>query len=510
MKRLIVLILCLVPTVHQAMASDKSKALNHQGAELLKAGDYAGALKLFREAQKADPKDAAAYFLQGVVLNRTPRDLGKLIVNPAEAYQVLNKARELGSDNRDLGFEIGWSLLKLQRWGAAIEELEAYEMAHPGRAKTSEFLGRAHMELGRLDRADQLFDLTIQRDTNLEPTVRVFRMELERRRGNPDKAIAHLRSLLNESPNSPVSSALRDALGGLQLEDVTIAKPWRLTLTAAGGWNSNVVAVGDGVPLPTDISAKSSAFGHLSLDYAYDLFRSETDSLTVGYFFTADQYESGVNNFDLIDHYLYGTYYKKLDSKWTFGLRLSDQFSNIGGDSFRNQLGVRPSLFYRVNKDWAAEIAYTYYAADYMTPTTAVSDRDAGSHTVLGSLSWDIPKTKMRLQSGVFHTINNAQGADYDYDRFGYFVGVHMPFIEKFDLDFAWTRTRDDYDNFNSFSGFAVAREDDVDVLSARFTRALDSKTSLFFQLSLIDDDSNITVFDYNQHTLMGGLVFKF
>ena len=502
--------LCVAAAASFAEASEQSKALVREGTNKLKAGDLAEALKLFRAAEQADPKDADALFLQGVVLNRTPRDLKSILENPNEAYQKLSRARELGSQNRDLSFEIGWSLLKLQRWAGAIEELEAYEKAHPGRAKTSEFLGRAYMEMGELDRAEKLFNEAIRRDPQVKPTVGVYKMELERRRGNPDKAVEQLRTLLNDSPDSPVSAALRDALGGLQLDDVTVEKAWRLTLTVAGGYNSNVVAVGDSIPLPADISARSSAFGHVSVDFAYDLARSEKESMTVGYFFTANEYESGVNSFDLFDHYLYGTYYRKLDPKWTFGFRLSDQYSILGGDSFRNQVGLRPSLLHRLDESWTAEIAYNHSIDNYMTPTATVSDRDGSSHTVIGSLGWDIPDTKMRLQAGVFYTLNDAEGPDYDYDRFGYFTGVHMPLAEKFDLDFIWTRTQDDYDNLNSFSGFSVVRSDRVDVLSARLTRGLDDRTSLFLQANWIDDDSNVTVFDYTQHVFMGGLIFKF
>ena len=59
----------------------------------------------------------------------------------------------------------------------------------------------------------------------------------------------------------------------------------------SGGYNDNVIALGEGIPLPTDISTQSSGFGRFTVNGSYGWALTPKDTLTVGYGFQSDIYE---------------------------------------------------------------------------------------------------------------------------------------------------------------------------------------------------------------------------
>lgn len=107
-------------------ASPESRALVRQGAAELANRKFEEALRKFEAAVRADPADAQAVFFRGAALNRLGRH--------AEALPRLQEAAGLGSKHPDLPFELGWVLLGLGHWHAAIPHLERYEQSRPGRA----------------------------------------------------------------------------------------------------------------------------------------------------------------------------------------------------------------------------------------------------------------------------------------------------------------------------------------------------------------------------------------
>jgi tetratricopeptide (TPR) repeat protein len=169
------------------------------------------------------------------------------------AWGRLQQARALGVTHPEFAFELGWSLVNLQRWADAVTQLETYERAHPGRGQTSEFLGRAQLGLKQYDAAMASFDEALRRDPRLKPTVHFYQALLEQQRGNAEAARTHVQSILQESPNSPVARAVNSQLATLAILENPPApqgqsgKPWRISVSLGGGHNSNVIFLGSGI-----------------------------------------------------------------------------------------------------------------------------------------------------------------------------------------------------------------------------------------------------------------------
>lgn len=496
----VAVVACWVVLPADGAASLESREWIAKGVGDLTEQRYDEALKKFESASQADPTDAEAVFFQGVALNRLGRH--------GEALARLEKAKAMGVVHPDLGFETGWSLLRLRRWDEAVAALERYEQAHPGRGQTSEFLGRAYLALGEYDRAEAKLEEAIQRDPALKGTALFYLALVERARRDLPAAGRRLGDLLREAPESPIARRLGERLARV----APPPRPWRLAVSAGGGYNSNVIALGEGIALPVDISDEASPFSRFTVDAAYDWRLNSTDTLTAGYFFQADVY-SLVPSFDLLDNFFYADYRHAFSGDLGGALRVSNQFSLVGGDTFRNQFGLRPALGYRLT-DWAVtELAYSFFVSDYYFPIPPVLNRDGTTHTVALNNYVTIPGTQLQARLGYFHVWNRADGSDFDFESNGLLVGLSSPIVWEITGDVFYTGIFDRYDNPNSLAGptgFGFKRDDDVHRVTVQLSRPIGDWLQVYFRYDYTLNDSNINFYNYKQNVWSGGLVVEF
>jgi tetratricopeptide (TPR) repeat protein len=486
-----------------AAASPESRALVRQGLADLEARRYEEALRKFEAAERADPADArTVFFFQGAALNR----LGRF----RDALARLERAAAMRSPHPDLAFETGWALLRLGRWREAIAQLEGYEQHRPGRGQSSEFLGRAYLALGDLARAEALLEEALRRDPRLAPTVRLALADLETRRGRPEAARAQAERLLREAPDSPIARRLRDLR--LPVTPPPPPKPWQVGLSLSAGYNDNVIALGSDTPLPSDISQQGSEFVRLGLAAAYTWVPAAGQSLTAAYALQADLYPE-VSPANLLDQLWSLDYRRALGAQLAAALRVSDQFTLLDGEAFRNQVALRPALGYRLAPWSLAELHYTLSVSDYFVAVPDVQDRDGVAHQV--GLTWFalIPGTRLQVRAGAAYTRSEADGADFDAHSVALFVGLSHPLPWAITADLSYTHTFDRYDQPNSLAGpdgFAFKRRDDGNFLSLQLSRPLLPWLRAFVRYDYAYNASTIPFYEYHQHIGSGGLAADF
>lgn len=490
-----------------------------EGYSALQTGRYSEAAQRFQAAAQANPQDITAAFFSGVSLNR----LGQHEVALRYLERITGSTSATPNSNfpADLEFERGWALLGVKQWNEAIAALERYEKSSPGRGQTSEFLGRAYFGLAQWDKAETFLKQAVERDKRLEASATYYLAQIAAKRGESQQARALWTALMSGFPNSPLSRAARgsglktdglDDITGLLSAPEASSKPYEFSVRAGGGYNSNVIALGDGIPLPVDISRRSSSLLNFGFGAAYKKVPSPgnaADKATwrLGYDFAADMYPS-VQSANLQTHFLTFDYGKALKGRWSGGLRLADQFSFIGGSRFSNQVLLRPALAYRHNDRAATELAYSFANANYYFATTAVQDRDGTNHVLGLTHFW---RQKLwQFNAGVFQAVNRADGADFDFDGPGVVLGASRPLGKRNMANFVFSHTRERYDNPNSVTGFTTTRRDNRSALALQLTRSLNASTSLYAQYSFNKAASNIAVFDYKQHIISGGLNYRF
>jgi Flp pilus assembly protein TadD len=492
--------LALALCASSALASPESDALKRQGMQSLEAQKFQEAAEHFREAARADPRDAEAAFLQGAAANR----LGQF----SAAESLLRAAETAGYRSAELHFELGWTAMGSGRAQLCVERLERFEAASPGRGQTSEFLGRCYLALRQFDKAESMFARALERDPRLAPTVKLSMAVLEQARGKPEAARTHLEAV--ESADAPTGRALRD-LAGPPDPPTQPDKPLRLSASLSAGHNDNVIGLGNTIPLPTDISRKGANYARIALGAAYTHQLASRTSATVGYALLFDRYD-GLSASNLNDHYLYADVFHQMTNRAAFSLRASGEYTELGGAHFRNALALRPALSYRFGANAVTEIAYAFTDSDYIAPTAAVFNRDGATHGLSALHSFRLPGTGWGGAAGANIGRNNTEGSDFQSDSLGASATLRYTFANRIVAALGLSATWDDYRNPNSLagSGFSFAREDRQQVLSAQFTGPLADRFRWFVQAQDLRNHSNIAFYDYKQQVYSAGLAADF
>lgn len=490
------------PTIGLATASE----FLDQGAGYLINGEYENALRAFQTAAQESPNDPHPLFFQGVVLNR----LGY----PQQAFEQLQKSMVLGEDHSDLYFELGWSLEKLGRHQEAIAHFEKYELEHPGRGQTSEFWGRALYALEKYDQAAQKLKEALNRDPSLEKTVNFTLTLVEAHRNNPAGAVQHYLAVTDlGGDDDPFTRFLQP----LFVQKPT--KPWNISVSAAGGYNDNVLGLTSQEFLPTDISSQSSPLSRYSLAAQYQWAFTKKLSLFAQYNFLADVYED-IPSFNLLDHAFVAGGRYRFNKAFTGTFQLIDRYTLFGGDKFRNQIALRPAVSFRWSEWTVTELIPNFSTSNYFLSVPSPQNRDGQAYGVSVIQYFQIPQTEFSANVGWFFVKNSTKGSDFDSSSHGIQAGLQASPFGKLTGEVFYTRSFDRYDHPNSLVGNAFKRKDDIDSISVRASypileaagdwSPIEFSVTIFAQYNYLKINSNIDLLGFDQNTWLGGLITSF
>lgn len=494
------LALALVCATTLASASPESDALKQQGLRALAEGRFADAGAQFAAAMKADPRDAEAAYLHGAAANRQGRF--------AAALESLRKAEAAGYRDAELDFELGWAHMGQGQAQACVERLERFEAARPGRGQASEFLGRCHLALRQFDQAESRLNQALARDPRLAPTVNLALASVEQGRGRSAAARARLESAF--AADAPTGRALRD-LAGPPEPVVQPDQPLRLSLSFSAGHNSNVIGLGNTMPLPADIQRKGSMFTRLSAGASYTHQVEPQTSFTLGYAFLSDRYED-IPGANLLDHFIYADLFTQVTARAAFSLRVSSEFTTLGGSRFRDALGFRPAFSYRFGEHSVTEFAYSISDNDYRANVAPAFSRDGESQAWSVAHSFRLPGTNWSGAVGATYGRNRTEGGDFVSDSLGASGTLRYAFPNRIVGALGAGVSRDDYGNPNSLAGtgFAFARKDEQSNLSVQLAGPFAERMRWFVQAQSLRNTSNIAFYQYKQTSVTGGLAFDF
>ncbi|MGD0390183.1 MAG: tetratricopeptide repeat protein [Tepidisphaeraceae bacterium] len=465
--------------------STESVQLTRQGAEDLDSGLLDQGLSKMDAAVSADPTDGQAVFFTGVALNR----LGRY----AAALETFQKSADMGFLNPDFPFERGWALLGLGRWSEAVASLETYERAHPGRGQTSEFLGRAYLQLGRLDKARAEFEQALRRDPSLKPTVDFYMSALE---GGTNGGAAAKPYPVNSATPPPASAIDR----------------FHFRLSLDGGYNSNVFNLPDGTVVPSGTSRKGSSDLRVMPDLSYDLVSDPNNKLTIGDQFEGEfNQDGGAEKADVLDDALYVQAQHALSHEWAVSAKFYDDYTMIGDASFRNLVAARPAIAFRP-VDWAVtEASYIAQDSEYLFPSITNPLRRSGlAQTATITEYITVPGTSVQLRAGYFHEWNQARGSDFVFQSDAGFAGLSSPIIWGIVGDIGYTRLDDKYAHLNSFTAGVSPRRDYTDFATAQLSKEIAPHITLYVSYQYIGDASNIPFYKYNQSAVCAGATIAF
>ncbi len=112
-----------------------------------------------------------------------------------------------------------------------------------------------------------------------------------------------------------------------------------MNLSAGFGYNSDARSF-NSTSQELDLG-ENTMFGHLGVDAGYAVISTASNRLTLGYELQSDTDTRRQSHADLLDQYFYVEYGRALTRELWTSLRVSDDYTLIGGQNFRNEVAAR-------------------------------------------------------------------------------------------------------------------------------------------------------------------------
>lgn len=461
-------------------ASTESARLVASGRSSLAAQDNKGALRAFQKASALDPLDASAWFGIGVAQVRS----GSF----SEALAMFVVAESMGYRGNDLKLERAKARVQLYDYAGAAGDLRSYLKESPNSPQARLLLGKCLLALG--EPADAGSQLTKAEKLNpaYAGTVQAYRAKAEPVR-TP--------GLTGRSSSGKEKIVVEPQAGA--------KKPWWLSFSTSVGWNSNVLALGQGISLPEGQFRKSAAFVNLNLDTGISFKLTDSTSLSLGYYLDQSFYES-IPEANLMVNYWYATLTHRLDNRFSLLLTLGEELDAVGGAVFRNKLSVNPAIYARWNSWTSTLLGYSWSYSDFFFDLPEVYDRTGSTQRISLDQIFELPRFRSRLLVGYFHEFNLTTGSDFDYNADGIRVALDSELPWKIRARAAYEHVFYYYSNTNSLTGYSNRRNDGVDVVGVSLTRPVAGWLSVFAKYDLINNASNISYYSFDQHVVAAGL----
>jgi hypothetical protein len=334
-------------------------------------------------------------------------------------------------------------------------------------------------------------------------------------------------------------------------EDCGVYKPYsfKLSVSPMGGYNSNVILLGDGLPLPEGISRQDAGFFEIDGTATFDWKAPPVgtlvhDQVTASYEYTQDFYE-GISGYDLGQHLWTAKYIHLFDKHWSYKIEANDNYSTFDGHSYSNRVLLAPALDFNaanctkktcaeqcpigtLASELTTELRFSFATSDFFfAPSIPERNPDANNYGLelsetFSPKNYDVAKFKVSF----VHFWNDAEGSDYDYrkNRLQFSAETRFnncPTNRWFDLKATvkYFHDFDNYDHRNSHAGptgFAFKRQDGKNdfgtTLSFDVYKYCDgsSKFAVNAKYHYFRDNSNVAFFNYGQHIVQAGCTLTF
>ena len=190
---------------------------------------------------------------------------------------------------------------------------------------------------------------------------------------------------------------------------------------------------------------------------------------------------------------------------WRFPVEVNKDW--LDGESYRTSLITRPGLFVQFGKTYFGHFYGRLQRDDYDNFPDSEEDRSGdvfgGGILIAGQVN-----ARFQLHSYLEYNRYDTDGNYWQRDEIVAFVYGEIEFSPRWMAGLALRYQKDDYDNARPV--FAVRQKDHSKELYLNLTHKFNSKWRVRGQLSVIDHDSNIAIFDYTRNVYSISVIREF
>ncbi len=288
----------------------------------------------------------------------------------------------------------------------------------------------------------------------------------------------------------------------------SVEKPWFVTATVAGGYDSDYVTLDNLPSLPAELRRTHAWVWRSVVNAGYRWDIGDSGQFDIGYEFMGDALDSVPENFRQ-DHYSYLQYSHQISPRLRSIVRFSEEFTHTDGDTARNQLAGRFAFQIQTTEWMTAEIASTFAWNEFGGGAGGDLDRDGVSPAVALLLYFSPPERPWRIRAGYRHTWNVADGKDFDYQSDAFLIAISRPLFEKVTGEFLYLHSWYRFPQRNILQFVACdCNESDghTDSVSLQISRPINDWLVAFLQFHFNLDNFEDSPFDNHRYRFFVGL----
>jgi tetratricopeptide (TPR) repeat protein len=477
-----------------------------KGLVLFGKGRYEEAEKLFQRAADAVPDDLDALDYLGQTQLRLKKYHAaektfekSLAVKPFEGRALLG---------------LGISQASLGKYREADESLKAAEIATPDNPLVYYYQGLVAQNLKAYDRSPALFSRAMALSPDLTPAARYYTGMSHYQRGLLDEAQKEFEAAI--AGGEPESELARSAREFLRQQRAVPKgpRPWDISLSVSGQYDSNVVLLPGGTQPPNEVGI-SRKHDYVSAFYIRGEYRPiQTNLWTAGV--TYGFYQSLHNKltlFNVQDHSP-TLFVQRQVGPVSFRVQYVFDYTKVGNLPYLVSNAIQPIItiaeerntFTQVqlryqNKDFKDDLFLENSARDarnWLAGLTQIFSSADGSSNIRIGYTFDMDRTgggKVSVATPGIQT-----NADWAYRGHRLSIGATGPAVLSVTPSLEFDYYLQNYDNANSFSPDGTTRRRDrIIFFTGALSRDLTDSLTLSLEYNYTRDQSNVAVFDYNR-----------
>jgi tetratricopeptide (TPR) repeat protein len=476
-----------------ALATVESELAFHRGVVAYGQQNYDEARALFEKVVELDPSDTVAlHYLALIAIKQG---------DSARARALIEKGLALEPDDPDLRVDLGVLQLEAGLTAEARESFDRVLAARPDDARAQLFAGIAAYRAGAYSAAMPHLERAVALDPNLEIQARYYAGLSEAFLGNLPVAEGAFDEIASQSPQHPLAQSaqrLRD-----QIQTPEPERPWTLSLSAGGEYDSNPLLSGETIPRDSDYRGVWRARG------SYRVFERDGFTLSAG----AEGYWSIHHEEDEVD---LQTYLGFANASYSlgpvlFGLNYDFVYTFIDfSEPFRMVNRITPSVSVREGDIGLTQLYYQYQDMNFYNNTaTPALDLDGHEQFVGLSQYFFLPAPVSYVRLGALGDFTNTSGTEFQYTGWEVFGGTSLalPFDSQFDVLYRYADRDFDYDSIFDPMQHQHAK---IHRVTLELIKEITPHIDVSLAGSLTFRDSNIPIFDYNRYIGGGYVTYRF
>jgi tetratricopeptide (TPR) repeat protein len=408
----------------------------------------------------------------------------------------------------------GRAYYALGKYSKSAEDFKTYLSKYPRDASIYVMLGLSYFKLDRFKEAEKSFRKAKELSPALRNVVDYHLGYIAIQTGRKDEGINLLRDVMQRTQGTPLADEIRSQIDSIEQALKRTDKlpgKWYASISAGIEYSNNVLSLSKDTLLPSDISQKHDTSLFLVGQGGYNIYTNDRSQLWFSglvygniYFelddFDVQQYQPGIQ-------YLYNP-----SEKWQLSSSLFYTSYRVDGDRSSDSFSFSQGATYLMSRNTSTTLNYTGTINEFAGDTLAEEDRDGNYHTLELYQLVGFDYLKALLVAGFRYGWNNTDGKEFDSDFWSVFTTLSHNFVYGSRLMWNVSYARMDFDNPSSRAvpAYSYHRRDKTYTGSITWLKYIRKDIATSLGLTYLDNDSNITVYEYDKYTLTLSFTYRF